>query len=121
SWLMRLRDYLDAHCTDPLSMEALVEIAGRHPVHVSREFRSHFGKTISGFIRERRVLRAVELVGRTALPLSEVALQCGFYDQSHFTNAFRRCTGTTPNRYRLLAFSTSIAKRVCPRESLLES
>ena len=56
-WLLQLRDFLDAHCTEPLRMTTLVEVAGRHPVHMSREFKRHFGKTITEFVRMRRVVR----------------------------------------------------------------
>lgn len=99
-WLMRLREFLDAHCAGAFATEDLVEVAGRHPVHISRAFRRHFGRTISAFVRERRVLKAAELLRRTSLPLSEIALECGFCDQSHFTNTFRRYMGRTPSSYR---------------------
>jgi len=59
-----------------------------------------FGKTISQFIRERRVLRAAELLRSVSTSVCDVATTCGFYDQSHFTHAFRRMMGCTPAQYR---------------------
>jgi AraC-like DNA-binding protein len=100
AWLLRLRDYLDARCTEPFQLANVVEVAGRHPVHLSREFRRHFGKSMSAFIRERRLLWAAELIKRDRMALAEVALQCGFCDQSHFTNAFRKLMGISPAQYR---------------------
>ena len=100
-WLLRLRDFLDAHCTQRLQVETLADVAGRHPVHLSREFRRHFGKSMSAFVRERRLWRAVELMKRGRWPLAEIALQCGFCDQSHFTHAFRKLMGMSPAKYRL--------------------
>lgn len=99
-WLLRLREFLDAHCTGRLTTRDLVEVSGHHPVHISRAFHQHFGRTISAFVRERRVLRAAVLLRRTSRPLSDIALECGFYDQSHFTNTFRRYMGRTPSSYR---------------------
>lgn len=65
-WLLRLRDYLDAHCAEQLRMQAFVDVAGRHPVHISREFRLHFGKTITEFLRTRRVIRAARLIAENS-------------------------------------------------------
>jgi AraC family transcriptional regulator len=99
-WLLRLREFLIAHCSDPMSTSALTRVTGRHPVHISREFRQHFGKTISEFVREQRVRRAAQILTADSRPLASIAVECGFYDQSHFTNAFRECVGTTPAAYR---------------------
>lgn len=99
-WLQRVREYLDAHCTLPLRVSELVKIAGRHPVHVSREFRRFYGKTLVQFVRERRVLRGAEMLRGSATSITNVSLHCGFYDQSHFTNVFRQVLGCTPACYR---------------------
>ena len=99
-WLLRLREFLTAHCAEPLSLPELTRITGRHPVHISREFRQYFGKTISAFVRQRRLRRAAQLMRQDSLPLAAIAAECGFYDQSHFTNAFRQYAGMTPSAYR---------------------
>ena len=100
SWLLRLRDFLDANCAEPIELSRLVQVTGRHPAHVSRAFRYQFGKSITQFVRERRVLRAANLLRHDQAPLAQIALQCGFCDQSHFTNVFRRYLGVTPSRLR---------------------
>ncbi len=101
-WLLRVRDYIEEHCTGALRLDELATVAGRHPAHLSFEFRRFFGKTISQFIRERRLLRAAGLFHSVSGNVSEVAMMCGFYDQSHFTHAFRRMMGCTPTQYRLM-------------------
>ena len=101
-WLLRVRDYIEEHCTSALRLDQLATIAGRHPAHLSVEFRRFFGKTISQFIRERRVLRAAGLFHSVSGNVSEVAMMCGFYDQSHFIHAFREMMGCTPTQYRLM-------------------
>jgi AraC family transcriptional regulator len=102
-WLLRLRDFLAAHCEEPLELCRLVEVAGRHPAHISRAFRRYFGKSITQFVRERRLQRAAELLRNEEAPLAQIALECGFCDQSHFTNVFRHYAGITPSRIRLRA------------------
>ncbi len=99
-WLLQLRDFLHAHCVEPLDMRMLSRVAGHHPVHVSREFRACFGKTITDYVRQRRILLAAKLLRCTSEPLSAIALDCGFYDQSHFANAFRRTAGVSPSAFR---------------------
>lgn len=99
-WLLQLREFLTAHCADPLAMPALTKVTGRHPVHISREFRRHFGKTISEFVRQRRLMHAARLLRDDSLSLAAVALDCGFYDQSHFAKAFRKFAGMAPSAYR---------------------
>jgi AraC family transcriptional regulator len=99
-WLLRLREFLADDCAHPFHMKELVLVAGHHPAHISRAFKRHFGKTMTQFIRERRILRAAQLLRHDCLPLSQLALDCGFYDQSHFTHAFAQFMGEVPSRYR---------------------
>ena len=75
---------------------------GRHPVQISRKFHQHFGCTISEYMRRVRIARAQLLLSCPDLAVSDIALATGFCDQSHLTNTFRRVTGMSPRRYRLL-------------------
>jgi AraC family transcriptional regulator len=73
-------------------------------VQISRQFHHHFGCTVSEYIRRVRIARAQSLLSRRDLELAEIALACGFSDQSHFTTAFRKLTGMPPRRYRVQIF-----------------
>jgi len=106
AWLLRIRDMLDEEGNRHLTLLHLSRSAGRHPVQVSRQFRHHFGRTISEYVRQVRVARAQSLLSRRDLSLADIALASGFADQSHFTNVFRRLTGVPPHRYRLQNFKT---------------
>jgi AraC family transcriptional regulator len=101
SWLLRIREMLREQQHPRLTLEELSRSAGRHPVQISRQFHHHFGCTISEYMRRIRVARAQWMLSRGDLQIAEIALACGFSDQSHFTTAFRRLTGTPPHRYRL--------------------
>ena len=99
-WVLHVADMLRAELQTRFALSAIASSVGRHPVQVSRAFRRHFGCTLSDYVRRARVARAQQLLRQGALSLSEIALECGFCDQSHFTTAFRRLTGVPPQRYR---------------------
>lgn len=102
AWLLRVRERLHEHGSCHLTLAELSRCAGRHPVQVSRQFRYHFGCTISEYVRQVRIARAQILLSRRDLSIAEIALASGFSDQSHFTNAFRKRVGIPPHRFRLL-------------------
>jgi len=100
-WVLRIAEQLRDELTTRFALRAIARQAGRHPVQVSRRFRQHFGCTLSEYARHARVAHAQELLRYSSLEISDIALACGFADQSHFTTAFRRMTGVPPRRYRL--------------------
>lgn len=102
AWLDEVRQRLASRIVETPTLAELAASAGVHPVHLAREFRKHFRCTIGDFIRRVRVEFACRQIAETDAPLSEVALAAGFYDQSHFSNIFRRLTGTTPAVYRTI-------------------
>jgi len=101
AWLLQVREMLWEQGSERLTLADLSRCAGRHPVQVSRQFHHHFGCTIGEYVRQARVARAQVLLLRGEMSVAEVALACGFADQSHFTAAFRRLTGVPPRRYRV--------------------
>jgi AraC family transcriptional regulator len=98
AWLRRTRERLESSFRHPPSLAQLAAEAGVHPAHLTRAFRRHYRRSIGRFTRELRVTRAKELLPKS--PLAEVALACGFADQSHFTRTFRRLEGVTPAEFR---------------------
>ena len=58
--------------------------------HFRRAFKVTFGLTFFRYVNQRRIERAQELMVMTDQPLCQIAEQCGFADQSHFTRVFRR-------------------------------
>jgi AraC family transcriptional regulator len=100
-WLLRVREMLHAHGMARLTLTDLARCAGRHPVQISREFHRHFGCTIGSYVRLVRIARAQRLLSREEMSVAEIALACGFSDQSHFTTQFRRLTGLPPGKFRV--------------------
>jgi AraC family transcriptional regulator len=99
-WLKRAREIVETRYLEPLSLSEIATAVGVHHVHLSREFRKHNRCTVGELIRRRRVEHACHLLARSELTLAEIALTCGFADQSHFSLMFKRHMGLTPSKFR---------------------
>ena len=99
-WLVTAREVLHDRALDELTMTAVARDVGVHPVYLARVFRRFFGCTPAEYVRQCRVERAAMLVRGTARALAEIAVACGFVDQSHLTRAFLRTFATSPGAYR---------------------
>jgi AraC family transcriptional regulator len=98
--LMRVTDYVDAHLAEEFDLTDLARESGLSLRHFCRTFRSEVGETPYRWIMRRRIERAKELLLKSDLSLAEIAGNCGFADQSHFTRALKQVTGTSPLRWR---------------------
>jgi AraC family transcriptional regulator len=98
--LRRVEEFLMTHLADDIGLDALAAIADLSPKHFARAFRQSTGMPPHRWLIERRIDRAKALLRTAELSLAEVALACGFADQSHFTAAFRKAAGMTPGGYR---------------------
>ena len=82
-----------------LSLEAVASAVGLSRYHFLRLFKRQTGMPPHQFRTQRRIDAARRLI-RKGLPFSQVALDVGFNDQSHFSNNFRKFIGATPSQYR---------------------
>jgi AraC family transcriptional regulator len=98
--LRRACEYVHAHFEDNLTLAQVAQAAGVHPVYLGHVFRQEFGETLGEYLNRIRVRAAAECLATSTLPLSAIALDFGFYDQSHFTRIFRQFTGATPGAFR---------------------
>ena len=74
-----------------------------HPVYLARAFRRSYGCSPGEYLRRRRMEHAVAMLHDDRMGIADIAVACGFVDQSHFTHAFRRAYRYTPAQYRTLA------------------
>ena len=98
--LQRVRDYIEAHLDDRLTLTDLAGIACLSPYHFSRSLKLALGVGPQRYVMQRRLERAKALMRRTNQPLARIARESGFSDQSHLTSVFRRETGVTPSQFR---------------------
>lgn len=100
--MRRIQEYVDAHLGENLDLRLLAGIAGLSVFHFAREFKHTAGITPHYYLLKKRVEQAENLLSRSDLSLSEIAVVSGFSDQSHFTRRFRQIHGTTPSQFRWL-------------------
>lgn len=99
----RVRAACDALHDDPRrpwTLSALARHVGLHPSHLARAFRTRHGCTIGEYLRRLRLNEVARALALGERPISDLALEQGFADQSHCTRAFRRQFGTTPAAFR---------------------
>jgi AraC-like DNA-binding protein len=95
----RAREYIEAHYAENISLEQLADVAYLSPFHLVRVFHDEIGLPPHAYLTQVRIRRAKGLLARN-YPLTEVAFETGFVDQSHLTKRFKRIVGVTPGQYR---------------------
>lgn len=93
-------EYLETHCADPISPASLARHAGLSPVRFARLIKRIFRMTPHQLITQTRLAAASHLLRETDRSVAEIAFDCGFYDHSAFTRAFRSVTDLTPTQFR---------------------
>lgn len=92
------RDYMEASLSRGFSLEDLERVTGQCRWQLSRDFRALFGTSPYRYLTLRRLDRARQML-RDGRAIVEVALACGFSDQSHFGRAFKQAYGLTPKAW----------------------
>ncbi len=92
--------HMERHCCERISRDDVARAAGLSPSHFSWLIRHESGATFTELLNRMRVDRAAELLSRTDRPLSLIALETGFADQSYFTKVFKRYRKLAPLQYR---------------------
>jgi transcriptional regulator GlxA family with amidase domain len=98
--LRRVREYIEAHLEDNISLQELAGMEGLSTSHFGRAFKQSEGVAPHRYLLQCRVRNASGLLADTELPLSEIAIASGFADQSHFCRQFSKLVGATPSTYR---------------------
>jgi AraC-like DNA-binding protein len=96
------KEYLQAHCTQEVSLQELARVANLSPFHLARVFRQTVGLPPHAYQTQLRLARARTLLAQ-GYELDYVAHETGFFDQAHFTQQFQRHFCVTPGSYRKTA------------------
>lgn len=100
SWLAHARDFIHEHAGERISLREIAGAANVQASSVVRAFRAHLRCSPGEYLRRVRIENAKGELTSSDRAVGEIALDAGFYDQSHFANAFRRATGMTPREWR---------------------
>ena len=98
--LRRVRDRIDREYAQPLDVEALARSAHMSAGHLSREFRTAFGESPYSYLMTRRVERAMALLRRGDLSVTEVCFAVGCSSLGTFSTRFTELVGVPPSTYR---------------------
>ncbi|MDQ0248802.1 AraC family transcriptional regulator [Sphingomonas kyeonggiensis] len=96
----RTKELIEASLDGNISLNILAEECGLSRAHFARSFRQSTGMPPHQWLLERRVDRAREMLRDERIPISEVAIHCGFADQSHLSRVFRKFAGVSPLAWR---------------------
>ena len=111
--LRRVRDRIDREYAQPLDIEALARGAHMSAGHLSREFRLAFGESPYGYLMTRRVERAMALLRRGDLSVTEVCFAVGCSSLGTFSTRFTELAGVPPSIYRRQAAGTTTGMPSC--------
>ena len=99
SWLQRAQEMIADLSDQDLGIADIAEAIGVHRVYLARQYLRHLGCTPGDDLRRRRVERATQLMMTSDQTLTDIALNCGFCDQSHLNRAFMQQWGLTPTGF----------------------
>ena len=98
--MLRAVRYMQANLHKHLRRDEVARVAGVSPSHFSKLVSERMGRPFGQLLTQMRVNRAKELLLQTDHSLSEIATECGFFDQSHFNKSFRAATNQSPGEFR---------------------
>jgi AraC family transcriptional regulator len=94
------KELVHAHFREPLTLAAIAEQVGLHPVYLAQAFRKACGCTVGEYVRRLRIEFACRELSNPDNPISKIAAAAGFFDQSHFTRTFKQLLGVTPAEFQ---------------------
>jgi AraC-like DNA-binding protein len=98
--LRRVRDRIDREYAQPLDVEALARGANMSAGHLSREFRLAYGESPYSYVMTRRIERAMALLRRGDLSVTDVCFEVGCSSLGTFSTRFTELVGVPPSAYR---------------------
>ena len=93
-------NYIYTHLSEPLSLSVIAEYFHRNASRLSTDFKQETGQTITNFIQQTRINRAINYLCNTELSVSETSLATGFDDFAYFSRIFKKHTRYSPKEYR---------------------
>ena len=102
--LKEVIEYIHAYLASELSLRGLATQLNLSPFHFARLFKKSLGLSPHKYVLQNRIERAKKLITVSSnIPLSDIALQAGFYDQTHFGKAFKKYVGVSPKAFSKLS------------------
>jgi len=111
--LRRAKDLMDREYAKPLDVPAMARTALMSPAHFSRQFKAAYGETPYSYLMTRRVERAMALLRRGDLSVTDVCFEVGCTSLGSFSSRFTELVGESPTSYRARDHSASAVVPAC--------
>jgi AraC-like DNA-binding protein len=98
--ITQVKNIVNAGYSRSLRISDIAGQVGVSPEHLSRQFRKHSGDTLTSYINATRLRSSLAMLQNTAMPLKQIAVECGFKNISYFTTQFKRYFARTPREAR---------------------
>ncbi|WP_165822534.1 AraC family transcriptional regulator [Paenibacillus montanisoli] len=99
--LLYARTFIDENCNQKITIEELAEMVGYSYHHFRHLFKKKFGLSPIAYLLLKRIQRAEHLLLHTSLPVTSIAMDCGFSNDAQFCTLFKREKGESPRAFRL--------------------
>lgn len=93
-------NYISAHCSDELNLEAMASMSGFSKFYFSRLFKQFTNVSFYKYVNQKRIEKAAEMLTEPNISITNVALSCGFESLSSFIRMFKIVKGCTPTEFR---------------------
>ncbi|MDR6549591.1 response regulator [Paenibacillus qinlingensis] len=98
--LQTMKQYIQKHAHEDLSLERIAATVDRNPFYVSKLFKEHFGMNYIDFLTDYRIEMAKQLMQETDKSLKEITFEVGYNDPNYFSRVFKKLVGYAPTDYR---------------------
>ena len=95
-------DYINSHCSEPLTNKMIGEIFHYHPNYINKLFVTHTGHSLHNYLLNRRIEMAEILLNSTNFSIKEIAEKTGWKNVAQFSKAFKGITGFSPGKFRVV-------------------
>ena len=95
-----IRDYLDEHYTEKISLDTLAEQFFISKFYLTRVFKEQFGVSINTYVQNLRITKAKQMLRFTDKKLEDIGYQCGLGAPHYFSRVFKQVEGVTPSEFR---------------------
>ena len=94
-----VKEYIKSHLQEDLSRNDIAQAVFLSPDYLSHIFHEKTGKSLTGYITDKRIQKAEKLLTKGNMSIRDIAIACGFQNISYFSRQFKACTGKTPQEY----------------------
>ena len=98
--LNKALNYMEENLHQPLKRDDVAKYVGMSPSHFSKIMTERLGRSFTELLNQFRINRAKHMIARSEYSLTAIALECGFFDQSHLSRTFKKETGISPGAWR---------------------